>query len=738
MEESIRIALGSVERSGSQMNSGLSIILVLRGEVALKTPGQNRSLTQSHYAVINHNDVYILDSTGPNVFLWVSMDQPWLEFVCPEYAHGRYYCCSTVSNPATQPLFDVVRQRVVRAAMLRYQREEGYALLVQAELMQLLHTLSLHFRSDARRPSLAEASGRLKPVLEYMNRNFREPMTLESVSAGFYLSDAHLARLFRKELNMTFVEYLTALRLESARRELLYTRDSITRLALNNGFSSVKSFNQYFRRSFDCSPAQYRRQAAPRPEPAKTFWLEAGAEDSLELLARFVERYQHQPQGAGVRLQVDLPGRPAPLGLPPLVLDVGELDSALRESARRQIREARRRIGFTHVLISGLFRKRQKGLLQRYDDMELLAELAGMELTPMVVVNLEAEGDNLEHMLEVLAGQFGRRELEGWLYALDGGPSGAGEGLAQAAGLLRGRLPGGKVGLCVDLERPPQWTRAAGEEKGRPQFTDFIVVSSDPNDTPPAGDAFSYERFQKRYHQNQMNRVRGWMEEHGCMAPIYLIGWNTLTGRSLVESGKFHRTALILDTLLMLRQDVAGYGIRLNLSQTEPEKMEHLTYPLSLYLYQDIKRPLFFAAQWLRSLGGMVVWEEPGVLATQSQEGEYQVLMWHPCYIDPFFSLEDFQEDRYSRRVCLSLRGLSPGTYRVKRLYLDKDHGSTYSSWVKIDMAVQLDQDILDHLSRASNPDVVLDYRTVEEELELVQTLSLNGAALWSIKRIDQ
>ena len=63
-------------------------------------------------------------------------------------------------------------------------------------------------------------------------------MTLESVSAGFYLSDAHLARLFRKELNMTFVEYLTALRLESARRELLYTRDSITRLALKRTTSN--------------------------------------------------------------------------------------------------------------------------------------------------------------------------------------------------------------------------------------------------------------------------------------------------------------------------------------------------------------------------------------------------------------------------------------------------------------------------------------------------------------------
>lgn len=738
MEEPIRIALGSVERSGSQMNSGLSIILVLRGAVTLKTPGQNRSLTQSHYAVINHNDVYILDSSGPNVFLWVTMEQPWLEFVCPEYAHDRYYCCSTVSNPAIQPLFDVIRQRVIRTAMLRYRQEEGYALLMQAELMQLLHTLSLHFCSGTRQSALTGTSERLKPVLEYVNRSFQEPMTLESVAERFYLSHAHLSRLFRKELNMTFVEYLTALRLESARQDLLYTHDSITRLALNNGFSSVKSFNQYFRRSFDCSPAQYRRQMAHRPEPAKAFWLEAGAEDSLEQLVRFVESYKHQPQGADTKLQVDLPGRPVPLGLPPLILDVGDLDSALRENVRRQIREAQRRIGFTYVLLSGLFRKRKEGLLQRYEDMELLTELVEMKLTPVILVGLETQADSLDGMLEALAGQFGRQELKRWLYALDAGPAETAEGLIQASGLLRNYLPGGKVGLCVDLDRPPQWTRAGQEEGALSQCTDFIIVSSDPNDTPPTGDAFSYERFQKRYHQNRINRVRSWMEEHGCLAPVYLVGWNTLTGRSLVESGKFHRTALILDTLLMLRRDVAGYGIRLDLGRTESEKTEHLTYPLSLYLYQDIKRPMFFVTQWLKSLGDTVVWEESGSLVARSGAGEYQVLMWHPCYIDPFFSLEDFQEDKYSRRVCLTLKGLPPGTYRVKRLYLDKDHGSTYSSWVKIDMAARLDQDILDHLSRANNPDVVLDYRTVEGELELVQTLSLNGAALWSVKRIEQ
>ena len=52
---------------------------------------------------------------------------------------------------ATQPLFDAIRQRLIRAAMLRYRQEEGCELLLQAELLQALHTLSLHFRAGTQR-----------------------------------------------------------------------------------------------------------------------------------------------------------------------------------------------------------------------------------------------------------------------------------------------------------------------------------------------------------------------------------------------------------------------------------------------------------------------------------------------------------------------------------------------------------------------------------------------------------
>ena len=67
----------------------------------------------------------------------------------------------------------------------------------------------------------------------------------------------------------------------------------------------------------------------------------------------------------------------------------------------------------------------------------------------------------------------------------------------------------------------------------------------------------------------------------------------------------------------------------------------------------------------------MVVWEEPGVLATQSQEGEYQVLMWHPCYIVPLFLPAEHHgegEGDYRKEREVSSAG------RGDRLYLSVRH----------------------------------------------------------------
>ena len=221
--ESAKIYLGSVQTTGSQINSGLSILLILRGSVALKCPDLNRILTENHCAVLNHNDFFALESNGPNVLLWINISRNWLQTVCPQASERRYLCCSTASTSASELLYDDLRRGITQAAMQYFRRETGYELLVQAQLLTVLHILLLHFVNEEQVSERKDDNKKIAPVLAFLRQNYREPVSLEATARKFFISEAHLSRRFRKELGVTFSEYLTALRLESARQDIIYS-----------------------------------------------------------------------------------------------------------------------------------------------------------------------------------------------------------------------------------------------------------------------------------------------------------------------------------------------------------------------------------------------------------------------------------------------------------------------------------------------------------------------------------
>ena len=62
---------------------------------------------------------------------------------------------------------------------------------------------------------------------------------------------------------MNFYEYLTRLRFQQALYEMAATKKTLTDIALDNGFSDLKSFNKIFREAIGRSPSEYRAQLSP-------------------------------------------------------------------------------------------------------------------------------------------------------------------------------------------------------------------------------------------------------------------------------------------------------------------------------------------------------------------------------------------------------------------------------------------------------------------------------------------
>ncbi len=95
----------------------------------------------------------------------------------------------------------------------------------------------------------------------YIQKEFGRPdISLEMTAEQIGLTPAYFSGLFKKETGESFVEYLTRLRLEEAKRALDETEEKIYAIAEKTGYMDAGYFSHVFKKKYGISPIQYRRQ----------------------------------------------------------------------------------------------------------------------------------------------------------------------------------------------------------------------------------------------------------------------------------------------------------------------------------------------------------------------------------------------------------------------------------------------------------------------------------------------
>ena len=99
----------------------------------------------------------------------------------------------------------------------------------------------------------------LGEALKYIRENYHKNLTLENVAQQIYISPYYLSHMFREELGITFVEYLTMVRMEEAKRLLADPALSVVAIASQVGYEDASYFSKVFKRYVGMSPNRYRR-----------------------------------------------------------------------------------------------------------------------------------------------------------------------------------------------------------------------------------------------------------------------------------------------------------------------------------------------------------------------------------------------------------------------------------------------------------------------------------------------
>ncbi len=95
--------------------------------------------------------------------------------------------------------------------------------------------------------------------VSYMENNFSQKITLDTLGMLTGYSPLHLSRIFLKETGQTPHQFVTDARMEYAKDKLTETNEKIREIANECGFSSESHFKAFFKRTTGKTPGMYRK-----------------------------------------------------------------------------------------------------------------------------------------------------------------------------------------------------------------------------------------------------------------------------------------------------------------------------------------------------------------------------------------------------------------------------------------------------------------------------------------------
>jgi two-component system response regulator YesN len=93
-----------------------------------------------------------------------------------------------------------------------------------------------------------------------ISERFSQDLTLEDISKELYISPQYLSRLYKNETGENFIERLTSVRIENAKKLMKQNKHSIKEICYMSGYCDPNYFSKLFKKHEGISPSTYQKQ----------------------------------------------------------------------------------------------------------------------------------------------------------------------------------------------------------------------------------------------------------------------------------------------------------------------------------------------------------------------------------------------------------------------------------------------------------------------------------------------
>ena len=234
------------------------VVIFISGKAAYHIEGKAYQLKPWDILLVNRHAIHRpeIDPSVPygRFILWIQNDIPWQELLkCFQKANDRSYNLVRLNSALQEKMKDILFELENSAKSDEYGRE----ILTQSLFLQFMVYLNRIFLEkqyifDKKSYTF---DSQIASILQYINHNLKEDLSVETLSARYYVSKYHLMRKFKQETGYTLHNYIVNKRLLMA-RTLISNGMPVTKAAQESGFAEYSTFSRAYRKQFKTNPSE--------------------------------------------------------------------------------------------------------------------------------------------------------------------------------------------------------------------------------------------------------------------------------------------------------------------------------------------------------------------------------------------------------------------------------------------------------------------------------------------------
>ncbi|WP_235749601.1 helix-turn-helix domain-containing protein [Neobacillus bataviensis] len=768
------LELNRIEYVAPKVNRGIQIVFVINDVLTVETNRRFYSLGENDLLLLNRNQLYQFHGTKDNCVLLLTITDSFIDRFYPEYHIRRFKCFSQEVEMGRELKVDNIRKLLAEMMITYLRREESYKLEIQGNICQILIILIRNFSFEGTAFEKIDTDDqRLTQIIDYMERNYEQLITLEEMAQKTFLSTAYLSRYFKQKMGMGFSRFLMNIRLKHGVKDLLYSADSISQIAMKNGFPNIKSFTNLFKEVYGVTPHEYRETHSAEQQmdsvnrynlnDSETLMKSLDVLTKLGMILTADDKMYVNTETRYEELSIELTREKQGLiDLPENILMISELKELLKEDVRSQVLMVKDELGLGFIgirhLVSGTtilpsvetdervattssyFNINGALNFMEKHNLSLFVRVDYQEISKDQKQYFSKLAKLLHHCLQV----YGERYLSKWHFMFYEPYFTAVESNSlqqvylKLYRLLKQHVPGIQVGVFLPFsfydEKIPKehiWQVKEGDH------IDFIGYHANQNEvidfTEMGDDRFS---LAKEYIADTTNKVKGFLKQHQIDKPLFLVSWNTLSGNTRYTNGTFFRGALVLKNALDLANKIESLAFWINteLHEEDKQNLRIRLEGLELFHYFKGKRPAYYAMLFANKLKGEVVAKGHDYLMTQTNRG-YQLVLMNCNYVNPYYSIEEAFLQKLNKDIRVKISGIQRGEYQVRKYIFDKDNGALYTNWWKLSSKYGMDAEIIDYITRSSHPSLELFDESIDDEWVFYSYMTTNAIHFFDIRK---